>query len=271
MGPPEVGVRMTATLPTDPEAGLKIGACERFLQQLFRANSDTGPVADAARVLLVEDEPSLRAAVSRALQDAGYAVRAVADGDRFAGVVAEFRPDLALLDVMLPGRDGFELARQLRSSSTCPVIFLTARDDVRDRLSGFAVGADDYVVKPFVLEELLARVTAVLRRSGRLHSQVIEVGDLVIDEPAGMARRAGVELGLTSTELRLLGYLARHRGRTLSKTQILTQVWGYDDYDANLVEVHVSALRRKLEVHGPRLVHTVRQLGYVLRPAAGDS
>jgi two-component system OmpR family response regulator len=256
-------------VPGQPEAALKRAAHARLLQQLFRVSPDTEDVDDAARVLVVEDEPSLRTAVTRALRDSGYAVLALDDGDGFAEVLVDFRPDLALLDVMLPGRNGFELARQLRSSTACPVIFMTARDDVRDRLTGFEVGADDYVVKPFVLEELLARVTAVLRRSGRLRSQVIQVDDLIVDEPCGTARRGGAELGLTATELRLLGFLARHRGRTVSKTQILTQVWGYDDYDPNLVEVHVSALRRKLEAHGPRLVHTVRSLGYVLRPGSG--
>jgi two-component system OmpR family response regulator len=135
---------------------------------------------------------------------------------------------------------------------------------VPDRLAGFAAGADDYLVKPFAMAELVARVRAVLNRRGRWPGAV-EVGDLLVDEPAGTATRAGARLDLTATELRLLGYLVGNRGRTVSKTQILTQVWGYGDYDPNLVEVHVSALRRKLEAHGDRLVHTVRGLGYTVR------
>ena len=219
--------------------------------------------------MVVEDEPSIRDALVRAMTDAGFRVQAAADGRGFAELIETFRPDLVLLDVMLPGRDGFALARDVRATSGCPVLFLTARDDVQDKLTGFAVGADDYIVKPFILEELLARVTAVLRRSGRLRSQVIEVGDLIVDGTAGTAARAGEALSLTATELRLLLYLARHPGRALSKTQLLTQVWGYDHYDPNLVEVHVSALRRKLEQHGPRLLHTARGLGYVLRADPG--
>jgi len=131
-------------------------------------------------------------------------------------------------------------------------------------MRGFEAGADDYLVKPFATVELLARVGAVLRRLGRVPSTV-GVGDLVVDEGAGVAVRAGHQLPLTATEFRLLAYLVANRGRTLSKTQILTQVWGYEDYDPDLVEVHTSSLRRKVEAHGPRLIHTERGLGYVVR------
>ncbi len=213
-----------------------------------------------ARILVVEDEAAIRNALEAALRGAGYAVEAWPDG-RAAGPEA-VRPDLAVLDVMLPGHDGYAVARRLRRASDVPILFLTARDDVRSRLDGFEAGADDYVVKPFVLEELLARVRALLRRSGRLTSGVIEIGDLLVDEAAGDVVRGSRRVDLTATELRLLGFLARHRGQTLSKLQILTQVWGYDAYDPNLVEVHVSALRRKLDAGGPRLIHTVRGLGY---------
>jgi len=221
----------------------------------------------AARLLLVEDDPSIRGSLQAALSASGFAVHAMPDGTGLAAVVDDFRPDLALLDVMLPGpMDGFDLARSLRRARDLPVIFLTARDAGADRIAGFRTGADDYVTKPFLLEELEARIRAVLRRLGRLPS-TLELGDLRIDESAGEVVRAGAVLDLTATEYRLLGYLARERGRILSKTQLLTQVWGYDDYDPNLVEVHVSALRRKLEEHGPRILHTVRGFGYVLRPA----
>jgi two-component system OmpR family response regulator len=219
-----------------------------------------------ARVLVVEDEDAIRDPLTVALRAAGHEVRACADGVGFEEVVDSFRPDLALLDVHLPGgRDGFELARALNGRSDCAVLMVTARDAVADRLTGFAAGADDYVVKPFATVEVLARVAAILRRLGRVPSTV-QVADLVVDESAQIASRAGRTLELTGTEFKLLAYLTGHRGRILSKTQLLTQVWGYDEYDPNLVEVHVSALRRKLEQHGPRLIHTARGLGYVLKP-----
>jgi two-component system OmpR family response regulator len=219
-----------------------------------------------ARVLVVEDEEAIRSPLAAALRGAGHEVRERADGSGFEEVVDAFRPDLALLDVQLPGgRDGFALAGALRGRSDCAVLMVTARDAVDDRLRGFAAGADDYVVKPFATVEVLARVGAILRRLGRVPATV-QAGDLVVDEDARLAVRAGTTLELTATEFKLLAYLISHRGRVLSKTQLLTQVWGYDEYDPNLVEVHVSALRRKLEQHGPRLIHTARGLGYVLRP-----
>ncbi|GAA2011426.1 response regulator transcription factor [Nakamurella flavida] len=227
------------------------------------------PADTPARVLLVEDDETLRTVVADALRDNGYVVATLADGERVLEVVSGHRPDLAILDVMLPGRSGFELARVLRGEADIPVVFVTARDGVDDRLTGFDLGADDYLVKPFELAELLARVRAVLRRSGRLSASVIQVSDLVVDEDAGVVVRAGRPVDLTATELRLLTYLARNRGRVLSKTQILTQVWGYDAYDPNLVEAFVSGLRRKMEVHGDRLIHTVRGIGYRLSAPPG--
>ena len=213
---------------------------------------------------MVEDSEAIRAAVLTALRDARFTVHGLPDGSNLERELEAFRPDLVVLDVMLPCRDGFALLDVVRGRTDAGVVMLTARDGVADRLRGLDRGADDYVVKPFVLAELVARVTAVLRRLGRAPS-TIEVGDLVLAAESGVAVRAGQRLDLTATELRLLGYLAAQRGRVVSKTQILTAVWGYDAYDPNLVEVHVSALRRKLEAHGPRLLHTVRGLGYVLR------
>jgi two-component system OmpR family response regulator len=211
-------------------------------------------------VVLVEDEEPVRLAVERALRREGFAVTGFPDYPGPGRVLAA-APDLAVLDVLLPSGDGFALARELRAARDLPIVFLTARDAVEDRLAGFELGADDYLVKPFALEELLVRVRAVLRRSGGLRG-AIEAGDVVVDEQAGLASRAGAPLELTATELRLLAYLVRERGLTLSKHQLLTQVWGYDAYDPNVVEVHVSALRRKLEAHGPRILATVRGLGY---------
>ncbi len=220
--------------------------------------------AHSPRVVLVEDEESVRRAVARALEREGIVVTTFSDYPDSDALLAT-GPDLAVLDVMLPNGDGFELARTLRAARDVPIVFLTARDAVEDRLDGFALGADDYLVKPFALEELLARVRAVLRRTGRLGA-AIEAGDVVVDEQAGVAARRGSPLELTPTELRLLAYLVRRRGFTLSKHQLLTQVWGYDAYDPNVVEVHISALRRKLEARGPRIIHTVRGLGYRLDP-----
>jgi DNA-binding response OmpR family regulator len=214
------------------------------------------------RVVLVEDEESVRRAVMRALERDGIVVVSFDDCPQ-PGEILAASPDLAVLDVLLPSGDGFQLALRVRDGRDLPIIFLTARDAIDDRLHGFEVGADDYLVKPFALEELLARVRAVLRRTGRLGA-AISAGDLVVDEQAALATRGGSALALTPTELRLLAFFVRERGLVLSKHQLLTQVWGYDAYDPNVVEVHISALRRKLEEHGPRILETVRGLGYRL-------
>jgi len=217
----------------------------------------------APRILVVEDEPALRGAVAGMLRQSGFVVGDFPDGADLQPLV-DFAADLAVLDIMLPGMNGVAIAASLRQFRDLPVVFLTARDAVEDRLGGFAAGADDYVTKPFVLEELLARVRAVLRRTGRAGTPAVVIADLVVDEGTVRAIRGGQVLDLTPTEFRLLGFLVRNQDRVLSKTQLLTQVWGYDAYDPNLVEVHVSALRRKLEAHGPRLIHTVRGVGYRL-------
>lgn len=224
-------------------------------------------VPTPARVLLVDDDETIRVSVARSLRDEGLVVLDAPDGSDLQRDLTQFVPDLVVLDWMLPGASGIQLAARVRTSSDAAIVMLTARDEVDDRLRGFAEGADDYVVKPFAMAELVARVTAVLRRRGRIPA-VVEVGDLVLDPDAAVARRAGVTLDLTATEYRLLAFLAESRGRTMSKGQILTQVWGYDSVDPNLVEVHLSALRRKMEAHGPRLVHTVRGIGYRLSAVA---
>ena len=214
-----------------------------------------------ARVLVIDDDPALLSSVVAALGAEGFAVKGMPDGSELAEALRAFVPDLVVLDWMLPGASGIRLAATVRTSSDAAVVMLTARDELDDRLRGFAEGVDDYVVKPFSVAELLARIGAVLRRRGRIPA-VIEVADLVVDPDAAVTTRSGVALDLTATEQRLLTFLAESRGRTVSKTQILTQVWGYDDYDPNLVEVHLSSLRKKMEREGPRLIHTVRGLGY---------
>ncbi|WP_254782889.1 MULTISPECIES: response regulator transcription factor [unclassified Curtobacterium] len=216
-----------------------------------------------ARVLVVDDDDSIRTAVATTLRAEGFLVAEAPDGRDVLEDLRRAAPDLVLLDWMMPGPSGILLAGRIRSASDAAVVMMTARDELDERLRGFAEGADDYVVKPFAMAELVARVTAVLRRRGRIPS-VVEVADLVVDPEAATAHRAGVRLELTATEFRLLRFLAESRGRTVSKAQITTQVWGYEEVAANVVEVHLSALRRKMEAHGPRLVHTVRGLGYRL-------
>jgi two-component system, OmpR family, response regulator len=221
-------------------------------------------VSGGARVLVVEDSEAIRVSVVDALVDAGYVAGGRLDGAGLEDVLDGFRPDLVILDVMLPGRDGFELVAVVRERTDAGIVMLTARDALADRLRGLDGGADDYVVKPFLLAELVSRVRAVLRRRGR-EVAAIQLGDLLLDDDANAVSRGGKLLDLTATELRLLRYLVAQRNRTVSKPQILAAVWGYDAYDSNLVEVYISSLRRKLG--DPKLLHTVRGLGYVLRVA----
>jgi DNA-binding response OmpR family regulator len=218
------------------------------------------------RILIVEDDSTLRDALCGALTADGYLVQACADGLFPDSLIREFDPDLALLDVRLgSGPGGLTVARRLRAARDLPIIFLTAADAVADRLAGFDAGAEDYVSKPFAMAELLARVRALLRRTGAWDTGVWGVGDLVVDEGARRVRRGGAELVLTKVEFDLLVALGRNAGRVLSKGQLLADVWGFADYDPNVVEVAMSGLRRKLESHGPRLVQTVRGVGYVMR------
>ena len=219
---------------------------------------------DAARILLVEDSEAIRLPVTTALRARGFVVEAAPDGEGLEERLGTFGPDLVLLDVMLPGRDGFVLLPLVRRASRAAVVMLTARDTVADRVAGLGGGADDYLVKPFAMAELVARVHAVLRRT-RAGGSTTAVGDLTLDEDATTVRRGARAVELTETERRLLAYLASHRDRVVSKTQILTAVWGYEGFDENVVEVHVSSLRRKLEADGePRVLHTVRGRGYRL-------
>ena len=218
------------------------------------------------RVLLVEDDLAVSEAINIAFRGEGFEVRAETDGTSLGSVAEQFRPDLAILDVRLPvGPDGFKMARTLRDKSDLPVLLLTAADSLEDRLRGFEAGADDYLAKPFSTAELLARSQALLRRAGKLTPPVLQLADLVVDDATRTVTRGGDAIELTRTEYDLLSVLLRHVGRILSKQQILVNVWGFDAFDPNIVEAHMSALRRKLEAHGPRMIHTIRSVGYLIR------
>lgn len=220
----------------------------------------------SARILVVEDDATIRGSLRAALGSEGYEVYDAEDGQTISEVASRFRPDLAVLDVRLPrGPNGLGLAQALRATEDTAILLLTAADSLDDRLAGFAAGCDDYLVKPFSMAELLARVGALLRRAGKLSASVWQFEDLVIDDGAHTVRRGAETVDVTRTEYDLLSVLARRPGQVITKTQLLTQVWGFDAYDPNLVEVHVSALRRKLEATGGRVIHTVRGVGYVLR------
>lgn len=222
---------------------------------------------ECTRVLLVEDDSAVRDAVEIAFRGEGFDVRAESDGSSIEQIIDSFQPDVAILDVRLPtGPDGYSMVRQLRRLDDLPVVLLTSADSLDDRLTGFRAGADDYLSKPFSMAELLARVHALLRRSGRSSEATYSVGDIAVDDSSRTVTRNGIEIDLTRTEYELLSVLCRHAGQVLSKQQLLKQVWGgLDSYGDNVVEVHMSAVRRKLELNGPRLIHTVRSVGYVLR------
>jgi DNA-binding response OmpR family regulator len=222
----------------------------------------------ASRVLVVEDSDAVRLSVGAVLRSQGYLVTECTDGSDLESVLGQHTPDVVVLDVMLPGRDGFELLDVVRRSGDAAVIMLTARDTTADRVRGLGAGADDYLVKPFAMAELVARVRAVLRRS-RPDGGTTEIGELELDEDLVRVSSAGRPVQLTETERRVLAYLVGHREQVVSKTQILTAVWGYDGFADNLVEVNVSTLRRKLEAGGQaRVVHTIRGRGYRLSATA---
>ncbi|OYO12734.1 DNA-binding response regulator [Enemella evansiae] len=218
----------------------------------------------ASRILVVEDNDAIRLALRSALRGQGFEVGELASGDGVEARLAEFAPELVVLDVMLPGgRDGFDLLPVIRAHSRAGVLMLTARDTMADRVRGLAEGADDYLVKPFAMVEAIARCHAILRRTGAIGASVT-IGELTIADEATRVSCGGVPVELTATERRILALLTRQVGRVVPKSQLLTSIWGYHGYDANVVEVHVSTLRRKLERYGPRVVHTVRGEGYRL-------
>jgi two-component system OmpR family response regulator len=226
----------------------------------------------ALRVLVVDDEPPLAELLSMALRYEGWEVRAEGDGAGAVRTAREFRPDAVVLDVMLPDLDGLEVLRRLRAEQPdVPVLFLTARDAVEDRIAGLTAGGDDYVTKPFSLEEVVARLRGLVRRAGMAAARadaVLVVGDLRLDEDSREVRRAGEPISLTATEFELLRYLMRNPKRVLSKAQILDRVWNYDfGGQANVVELYISYLRKKVDAGREPMIHTMRGAGYVLKPA----
>ncbi|MDO4258087.1 MAG: response regulator transcription factor [Actinomycetaceae bacterium] len=232
--------------------------------------NDNDPTSEA-RLLVVDDEPNIRDLLASSLRFAGFDVITAEDGAGAHHAAMESNPDLIVLDVMLPDMDGFTVTRRLREAGvTTPVLFLTARDDMRDKIQGLTVGGDDYVTKPFGLEEVVARIRAILRRTMGTSEEdgKLRIGDLVIDEDAHEVSRAGIDIELSPTEFKLLRYLVLNEGRVVSKMQILDHVWEYDwDGEVAIVESYISYLRRKLAVEGAsgELIHTKRGVGYILR------
>ncbi|MGA3361017.1 MAG: response regulator transcription factor [Solirubrobacteraceae bacterium] len=230
-------------------------------------------VDERVRVLVVDDEPNIVDVISMALRFEGFDVDSAGTGADAIAAVAARRPQLLVLDVMLPDIDGFEVARRLSAArAEVPIIFLTARDSTEDVVHGLTLGGDDYVTKPFSLEELVARIRTILRRSGLSEetSSKLVFGDLELDEDTHEVARAGREIELTATEFRLLRYLMLNPRRVLTRPQLLDHVWNYDfGGDARVLETYISYLRKKIDVDGPALIHTVRGVGYALRLPRG--
>ena len=230
------------------------------------------PNGAAARVLVVDDERTLTDLMQMALRYEGWDVKSASDGNTAIKLAREWRPDVVILDVMLPDIDGLQVLKRLRDEDRhMPVLFLTAKDAVEDRIAGITAGGDDYVTKPFSLEEVVARLRGLIRRTTYATDRpdaVLTVGDLALDEDSHEVSRAGSSVNLTATEFELLRYLMRNPRRVLSKAQILDRVWNYDfGGQANVVELYISYLRKKIDANREPMIHTMRGAGYVLRPA----
>ncbi|MCU1574955.1 MAG: two-component response regulator [Micrococcaceae bacterium] len=229
------------------------------------------PDGSPIRALVVDDEPSLADLMRMGLQMAGWDVRVAHEGNAAVRVAREFRPDVLVLDVMLPGFDGVELLGKIRTfDPTVPALFLTAKDAVEDRVTGLAAGGDDYVTKPFSMEEVLLRLHRIVQRSGvaTADSAELVVGDLTLNQDTREVTRGGEDINLTATQFELLRYLMENPRRVVSKSQILDRVWNYDfGGQANIVELYISYLRKKIEANHPPMIHTIRGAGYVLKPA----
>jgi len=229
-------------------------------------------MSEPSRILVVDDEPSITDLLSMALRYEGMEVAVSHLGRDALDAMTRFRPHLVVLDVMLPDLSGFDVLERMgrdRIGGRLPVLFLTARDTLDDKLRGFTLGGDDYMTKPFSVEELIVRVRAILRRvHGGDDDGRLGVSDLVLDEESHEVYRGSTPIELTPTEFKLLHYLMLNTGRVVSKSQILDRVWNYDfDGNANVVEIYISYLRKKVDSLGPRLIHTIRGVGYCLRPA----
>ncbi len=230
------------------------------------------PDGSAVRVLVVDDEPNLTELLSMALRYEGWEVRTASSGMSAVRTAKDFGPDAVVLDMMLPDFDGLEVLRRMRGEDpNVPVLFLTAKDAVEDRVAGLTAGGDDYVTKPFSLEEVVARLRALMRRTAVSvddGGSLLVVGDLTLDEDSHEVTRGGTEVQLTATEFELLRYLMRNPKRVLSKAQILDRVWNYDfGGQANVVELYISYLRKKIDAGRSPMIHTMRGVGYVLKPA----
>ena len=225
--------------------------------------------APAHRVLVVDDEPNIVDVVTMALRFQGFAVESAGTGTDAIAAVTRFRPDLIVLDVMLPDMEGFDVAQRLGAQhNRVPIIYLTARDATEDKIRGLTLGGDDYVTKPFSLEELVARIRSIMRRAGLAEPESgrLTFEDVELDEETHEVTRAGEPVDLTATEYRLLRYLLLNPRRVLTRAQLLEHVWDYDfGGDARVLETYVSYLRKKLDIHGPSLIQTVRGVGYALR------
>jgi two-component system, OmpR family, response regulator MprA len=221
----------------------------------------------SARILIIEDEDRIRQFLQRGLSFEGYRVDAAADGNAGLELARENPPDLVLLDIMLPGIDGIEVCRRLRQVSEVPILMLTAKEAIEDRVAGLDAGADDYLVKPFAFDELVARVRALLRRVQPAQPQVFRFADLELDTGTRQGRRGERTFDLTAKEYELLELFMRHPRQVLTREQIFDTVWNYDfGGESNIIEVYVRYLRQKTEAEGgSRLIHTVRGIGYVLR------
>ncbi|MBM3704447.1 MAG: response regulator transcription factor [Actinobacteria bacterium] len=226
---------------------------------------------EAKRILIVDDEPNINDLISTSLKFSGFDVRSAMNGAQALAIAEEFKPHALVLDVMMPGMNGFEVCGKLRKDGLkVGVLFLTAKDSTDDKVTGLTIGGDDYMVKPFSLEELIARVRAILRRTGDIEididDELIRFADLELNEATHEVRRGGVLIELSPTEFTLLRYLLINADRVVSKAQILDHVWQYDFRgDAGIVETYISYLRKKIDTFEPHLIHTVRGVGYRLR------
>ncbi|MEO8262818.1 MAG: response regulator transcription factor [Pseudolysinimonas sp.] len=234
----------------------------------------THPDGSPVRALVVDDEVSLGDLLQMALRYEGWDVRTAVEGQQALTIARQFKPDVIVLDVMLPDLDGLRVLDRLRADGNdTPVLFLTAKDSVDDRIVGLTSGGDDYVTKPFSLEEVVARLRGLIRRSSQVVSDAVDpelrVGDLVLNEESYEVTRAGTPIELTATEFELLRYLMRNPRRVLSKAQILDRVWSYDfGGRSSIVEIYISYLRKKIDADADPMIHTVRGVGYLIKPAA---